>query len=162
MLECPRGARGIEPETFRRRGQLSSRPLTTGRDRVVTMRHRHALAHRRSARRRERVNTSVLARVHRDWSVLGLPILGGALQRSTYGGCHLHAQSPCSGVQWLVVANSLKLAPGPRHPPVWLAVFGMMRWTYTRQRLSLSHASERLPGHWFDRTTPPAAAHVCP
>ena len=30
----PRGARGIEPETFRRRGQLLSRPPTTGPNRV--------------------------------------------------------------------------------------------------------------------------------
>ena len=30
LCSKPRGARGIEPETFRRRGQLLSRPLTTG------------------------------------------------------------------------------------------------------------------------------------
>ena len=30
MCSKPRGARGIEPETFRRRGQLLSRPPTTG------------------------------------------------------------------------------------------------------------------------------------
>ena len=30
LCSKPRGARGIEPETFRRRGQLLSRPPTTG------------------------------------------------------------------------------------------------------------------------------------
>ena len=34
LCSKPRGARGIEPETFQRRGQLLSRPPTTGPVRV--------------------------------------------------------------------------------------------------------------------------------